>query len=75
MTLMDGAIRGRGEAIVKGQRFERIFDELNKRIDEAENMEDIKSILHIMVELEAISIRGCLRGARRIDQLLRGGRL
>lgn len=58
-----------------GERFERIFDELNKKIDEAENMEDIKSILHIMVELEAISIRGCIRGARRIDNLVTGGRL
>lgn len=58
-----------------GQKLERICDELKKRIDEAENVEDIKSILHIMVELEAISIRGCIRGARRIDNLVTGGRL
>lgn len=75
LTPTDGATRGRGEAIVKEQRFDRMFDELNKRVDEAENMEDIKSILHIMVELEAISVRARLRVARWIDGLLRGGRL
>lgn len=75
MTLTDGATRGRSEAIVKKQKFERIFDELNKRVDEAENMEDIKSILHIMVELETISVRDRLRVARWMDGLLRGGRL
>ena len=72
---MDGATRERSKVIVTGQRLKRICDELYKRIDEAENMEDIKSILHIMVELEAISIRACLRGAIRIDKLFTGGGL